>query len=134
MKSKAPLALMEQIIMVLVFAVAATACVRVFVYSSQLSRRAAVKDAAIVEAQNTAEALKCCGGNFEEALRMLEGSREENGGIVKETEGPDGTALFVHIQKMDSGLPLLGMAEIVVSEEDGSCLYRLETAWQEESA
>ena len=36
-RSKAPLALMEQLIMILVFAAAAAVCVRAFVYASQLS-------------------------------------------------------------------------------------------------
>lgn len=37
-RSKAPLALMEQLIMILVFAAAAAVCVRAFVYASQLSK------------------------------------------------------------------------------------------------
>lgn len=38
MRSKAPLALMEQLVMVLVFALAAALCVQVFVLSGQTSR------------------------------------------------------------------------------------------------
>lgn len=37
-RSKAPLALMEQIIMILVFALASAVCLQAFVYADRLSR------------------------------------------------------------------------------------------------
>ena len=58
MRSKAPLALMEQLVMVLVFALAAALCVQVFVLSSRTSRWNESRDRAVVEAQNAAELLK----------------------------------------------------------------------------
>ena len=58
MKSRAPLALMEQIVMVLVFALAAAICLQAFVASGKLSRQAEERGRAVVEAQNMAEALK----------------------------------------------------------------------------
>lgn len=58
MKSKAPLALMEQIVMVLVFALTAALCLRMFVLADQLSRKYAATDRAVLEAQNAAEWLK----------------------------------------------------------------------------
>ena len=54
MRSKAPLALMEQLVMVLVFALAAALCVQVFVLSYQTSRRNEARDRAVLEAQNAA--------------------------------------------------------------------------------
>lgn len=62
MKSKAPLALMEQLVMVLVFALAAALCVRGFVLSERISRRGEARDMAMIAAQNAAEALKGTGG------------------------------------------------------------------------
>ncbi|MEI3306106.1 MAG: hypothetical protein V8R40_08850 [Dysosmobacter sp.] len=47
MRSKAPLALMEQLVMVLVFALAAALCVQVFVLSGQTSRWNAARDRAL---------------------------------------------------------------------------------------
>ena len=44
MRSKAPLVLMEQLVMVLVFALAAALCVQVFVLSDQTSRNYAARD------------------------------------------------------------------------------------------
>ena len=63
MRSKAPLVLMEQLVMVLVFALAAALCVQVFVLSDQTSRNYAARDRAAVAAQNAAEQLKGCGGD-----------------------------------------------------------------------
>ena len=58
MKSKAPLVLMEQLVMVLVFALSAAVCLQVFALSGSLSRTCEARDRAAVIAQNAAEALK----------------------------------------------------------------------------
>ena len=39
MKNKAPLSLMEQLIMLLVFALSVALCLQIFVFSAQISRR-----------------------------------------------------------------------------------------------
>ena len=51
MRSKTPLALMEQVIMVLVFALAAALCLRAFVLSDRISRDCEERDRAIMAAQ-----------------------------------------------------------------------------------
>lgn len=58
MKSKAPLVLMEQLVMVLVFALSAAVCLQVFALSGGLSRTCEARDRAVVIAQNAAETLK----------------------------------------------------------------------------
>lgn len=58
MKSKAPLVMMEQIVMVLVFALAAALCLQTFVLSGKMSKMTEVKNRAVVEAQNAAETIK----------------------------------------------------------------------------
>lgn len=58
MRSRAPLVLMEQVVMILVFALAAALCVQVFVYADRTSRYHESRDRAIVEAQNAAESIK----------------------------------------------------------------------------
>ena len=60
-RSKTPLALMEQMVMVLVFALAAALCVQVFVLSDRTSRYGEARDRALLEAQSAAEALKSGG-------------------------------------------------------------------------
>ena len=51
MRSKAPLALMEQVVMVLVFALATALCLQVFVFSNQVSKRNAAIDHAVLDAK-----------------------------------------------------------------------------------
>ena len=55
MRSKTPLALMEQMVMVLVFALAAALCLQVFVVTDRMSERNKDIDHAVLLAQNTAE-------------------------------------------------------------------------------
>lgn len=71
MRSKSPLALMEQVIMVLVFALAAALCLRVFVFSELASTRNESVDRAVVECQNAAEFLKSTGLPANEAQQEL---------------------------------------------------------------
>ena len=54
MRSKTPLALMEQVIMVLVFALAAALCLQVFLVSGQMSEKNRDTDNAVLLAQNAA--------------------------------------------------------------------------------
>lgn len=58
MKSKAPLAMMEQIVMVLVFALAAALCLQTFVLSGKISKKTEAKNRAVTEVQNAAEIVK----------------------------------------------------------------------------
>ena len=58
MRSKAPLVMMEQLVMVLVFALTAALCVQVFVLSEKLSVKASATDKAALTAQNVAERMK----------------------------------------------------------------------------
>ena len=52
MKSKAPLALMEQLVMVLVFALAAALCVQAFFASDRMSRQGEARDRAVLLADS----------------------------------------------------------------------------------
>ena len=64
MRSKAPLALMEQMIMVLVFALAAALCLRVFVSADSSSQQRELRDRALTEGQSMAELTKANSGNL----------------------------------------------------------------------
>ena len=54
MKSRAPLVMMEQLVMVLVFALAAAVCVRIFALSDRLSLENETRDRAVAAVQNAA--------------------------------------------------------------------------------
>lgn len=136
MRSKAPLALMEQVIMVLVFALAAALCLRCFVWADQRSRRDEARDRAIVEAQSMAEVVKSAGGDLDAAARRYGGAREGANWVLSfdedwERDAAD-PAYLVRAVPQDAGGPLLGRALIVassVSTEDVLCV--LPVAWQE---
>lgn len=58
MKSKASLTLMEQLVMIPVFALAAAVCLQVFAGAQRISLETAKREAAMVVTQNAAELLK----------------------------------------------------------------------------
>ena len=60
MRSKASLFLMEQLIMVLVFALAAALCLQVFVRAEEISLESARRDEAVIVARNAAELVCEC--------------------------------------------------------------------------
>jgi hypothetical protein len=140
MRSKAPLALMEQLVMILVFALAAALCVQVFVLADQTSRRHEEQDRALIEAQNAAEMLKCVHGDFEEAARRYGGTWNGLmwGWSLDETwtaaDGESPLAYHVLVTPGESDVPLLGTAEIAVYTAEGEILAALPVAWQESAA
>ena len=136
MRSRSPLMLMEQLIMVLVFALAAALCLKGFALADQLSRYGADRDRAVLEAQSAAEAVKACGGDLERVAGICGGSWN---GVTwersydeewRETPGEPG-AYQLLATPLPSGQRLLGMAEISVRRADGTLLFQITTAWQE---
>ena len=72
-RSRAPLALMELTVMLLVFALAAALCIQAFVASSRQAGENGARDTALRLAQTAAETLKASGGSAAEAqLRAAE--------------------------------------------------------------
>lgn len=124
MKNRTSLVLMEQLVMVLVFALAAALCLTVFVEADQISRETMHRDEAVLLAQNGAEVLKSCSGDVEKAAAILGGSPTVNG-LSMESGG-----YFGQITVVDSGVPGLGQAHIHIYLED-DLIFTLQTAWQE---
>ena len=118
MRSKAPLALMEQAVMLLVFALAAALCVRIFVSADQLFRRNEARDRAVLEAQNAAETLKRSGG-------IIEMSYDAD---WQPTEGE--AAYRLTTACTESPNAYLWTAEVTVSASDGTVLFTLPVAGQ----
>ena len=136
MKRKASLILMEQLVMVLVFAVAAALCVQVFVFSGQTSRRNEARDRAVLEAQNAAEALKAGSeAYFEERNAGLSGNTgytlyyDENWQSVAPGSGDD---VYLLVTASERASEYLWRGTIVVYGADGEDLFRLPVAWQAE--
>lgn len=122
MRSKAPLVLMEQLIMVLVFAIAAALCLRLFVTSGKLSQHYADTDMAVQVAQAEAERLKS-------------GKHVWSGGKITiphdENWQPsiENIAYYLYIT-FSQPTPYLAQAHISVCTVDGEELFALPVAWQ----
>ena len=139
MRSKAPLALMEQLIMVLVFALAAALCLQAFVRADTLSREHEQLDEAVRLAQNTAEVYKACTGDQEQVLSRLGGQVEQglwhaqfDANLIL-TDDSDKAAYRAEVFPQPSQVEGLGSAVVSVFLSDGQqAIFSLPLAWQEE--
>lgn len=146
MRSKTPLALMEQVVMVLVFALAAALCVQVFVLSDRVSRENAARDRAMLEAQNAVELLKSTDGTTAERLsRAAEtlGGQYEQGLLYLDydknwnpVDGMDGVYRLT-ASGVSTDVPGMALAQVQVTvggstEETLKVLAILNAAWQTE--
>ena len=138
MKNKAPLALMEQLIMLLVFALAAALCLRVFVNASRLSQYCRMRSHGITVAQNAAEALKDTGGDLETCAARYGGTLDRDTWILtfdsdwQPTDSADAT-FFIRTSLAEDGIPLLGTADILVEKATGEELVGFSVSWQEDA-
>lgn len=119
MRSKTPLVLMEQLVMVLVFAMAAAICLQVFGLSDRLSKENEARAEAALLAQNTAEELK---SSYGEALLDWE---EADGIYYMEEEG-----YRVQVQAAETEISGLRKVELQVLQEE-EVLFEIPVAWQE---
>lgn len=149
MRSKAPLTLMEQVMMVLVFALAAALCIQVFVFSGQTSRRNEARDRAVLEVQNAAETLKAVGEVGGDMGYVLEAAAQQMGGEVSQgllwldydqnwqpVYGEDAARNGVY-RLTAQGIPAevdgLYKAIVMVDADKGEdVLFQLEVVWQAE--
>lgn len=115
MKNRASLVLMELLIMLLIFALAAALCLQIFVRADQISRETARRDQAVVMAQNAAETVKACGGDLQKAAGLLD---------------PEEDGLTLEMEAVPTGISGLGRAVIRVTES-GETVFSLTVAWQE---
>ena len=143
MRSKSPLALMEQVIMVLVFALAAALCLQVFAFSNQASRRNAAIDRAVTLCQTAAETLNAAGGDMayaqEKAMAKLGGTVSQgmwyvcydgDWNVVEDDGSSDVYRLMAHGRPASvDGLQLANIWAIEV--DSGEELFSMSVAWQE---
>lgn len=112
MKHKVSLLLMEQLVMILVFFLAAALCLQVFAKADAISAETARRDQAVILARNASELLKASGGDYAAA----------------EALSRDGYQVTVF--SLPSPVPKLACAEIQVSFAE-KLLFSLEVGWQE---
>lgn len=144
MRSKAPLLLMEQMVMLLVFALAAAICLQAFVKSDGLSGASEDRDRAVTLCQEAAEAVRHSGGDPKHALTRAAELLDTTYGGYSETYplqinySADWTrsesreyAYCLRACGLESGVPGLCKALVKVSDStDTRTLFEIEVAWQ----
>ncbi len=133
-RSKAPLALMGQLLVVLFFAIAAAICLQAFAKSEMISEQSENRDHASRICQNAAETLKSVYGDLEAAREIIGGSVEGDSLVIRYDkdwkEDTNGTNQLL-IKLTDSSEEGLGKADLTVTDTDGQELFGLSCAWQE---
>ena len=124
MKNKAPLALIEQIIMLLILAVAVAICLQVFLWADRQADENTRMDSALQQVQNTAEVLKSQGGDLAAAAQIAGGSVADGLWLQQYAD------YIITVTPQDSGDSFLGMATIT-AETDGVLLTQLTVCYQE---
>lgn len=150
MKSKAPLVLMEQMVMLLVFALAAALCLQAFVKSDEISLKSQAKSNAAIEAQNVAELLRHSGGSLDHAFgetaqkqggSYVEGGSEEESRLEifydhewKAAKEGDYLLTVQSIPASEKGLQKVQVQvfDLTSVPEEKEILFALETAWLKE--
>lgn len=137
-KSKAPLVLMEQVIMVLVFSLAAALCVQAFALSGTISKKLVKRDHAMAVSQTMAETIKACGGNMARAQKEL-GGRIDGETLTLSYDADwnqvsdEKLAVYFAIFKQTKMEQLCGHGQVSVTERESQKeLFSLEIVWQEE--
>lgn len=148
-RSRVTLVLMEQVLMLLAFALAAALCVQTFVYASRQSIYNEERDQAVQMAQTAAEIMKSTGGSAEQAQLA---AAERMGGQV--LQGDWQVFYDSEWREVPSGMPFRYCLRVVAEPTglEGFCkanvrvvagagengtqevLFQLTAAWQEVSA
>lgn len=124
MRSKAPLALIELSVMLLVLCVAAALCLHAFLWAQETALENTRRDTAMAHIQSAAEVLKHCGGDFEAASKQHGGSWDGAAWVIRE----DGYTVRAVPEDTDS--KYLGKAALEVMWEE-EILTSLQVCWQE---
>jgi hypothetical protein len=122
--------------MLLVFAIAAALCLRVFVWSGMRAEYVSQRDAALIKTQSAAEVLKNVKGDFGVASKRYGGNLDGDEWVIwydtdwNECAAGGEYCLRAAIEGED--VPYLGKAKIELSMSNGDVLSELSTCWQEE--
>ena len=134
-ESKAPLVLMEQVIMVLVFALVAALCIQAFVLSRTLSVQMTERDHAMNVSQTLAETVKAYGGDLKAVSEKLHG--ESDGMQVQFFYDDDwniaqkADASFQVVFEQESGEGFCKNGRIMVLDASGEHeISSMKIAWQ----
>ena len=128
MKSRSVLTQIEFTIMILIFAVSAAVCLKIFTYADTYSERNAEKNNAQIILQSSAELIKSESGNFALCAEISGGEADESSWVIIYDDGS-----FMKAVRVASENPLLGKAKLQFCKNNET-ISALEIAWQEENA
>ena len=115
MKDKAPLALIEIVIMILIFALAAALCLKAFVWANEQSETIALRDEAALAVQNGAELIKSSKGDAD---------------VMEMINSADFNGFSLCAEILDINTPGLGTAAVTAAGEDGKEIFAVQIYWQ----
>lgn len=137
MKNKAPLALIELTVMILIFSLAAALCLQAFAWSDLKSSEISERDKAMLQAETAAEVLKACRGDFSEAAELLYGTCDGEDTLTvyfdEEWLASDEETAHARLDavKKEDNENLLGTAEISVWNGKEENIFCMDVCWQE---
>ena len=139
-RSKAPLSLMEQLIMVFVFAFAAAVCLQAFVYSDNLSKNGTAREMAATRATEVAEVCKAYRGDLEQAASRLEATLvpTDAGNGLEMTYADDGLRVVLDTPTTETVTADAAIQKAKVSvweipkegQQEEAPIYTMTVAWQ----
>lgn len=135
MKNRSFLSILEQLCMILIFAIAAALCLRGFSFANDISRDRDLLDHAVVSAQNAAEVIKSTKGDLLSVSNTLCGSINEGSLTVFYDENGfptnDGStsAYKLTVTPINSAHPLTGSASIIITQNT-DVIFDLTVIWQ----
>lgn len=130
MKNKSTLLLVELLVMVLVFALAAALCLQAFTWAQLKSRENRDRDRAYVQLQTAAELLKHHRGDYDAAAAQLGGVWD--GDSLQASCDEEGTFTLQALPVQPDTKGLAG-ALLQVLRDDGTVIAELTVYWQEVS-
>ena len=138
MKSRATLSLTEMLIMVMIFAMAAAACLKVFAWADARSAEIETTDFAVLQVSNAAEVMEQARGDYARAAALLEAEESAGGGLqIRYDENrercADGGAFRLVVLPVNSVVELMGEAQVSMMKGD-TVIYSLTVCWQEAAA
>ena len=128
MKNKSYLLLLEQMCMILVFALAAALTLQGFALSGKTIRESRTLENASLAAQNMAEVLKQSEGDLTCAAEILGCTADSASHRLIYIDEENRFTLTAVLTETEN--PLLGSAQIRAEAEDGGMIYSLRVCWQ----
>jgi len=140
-QSRSTLFLMEQLVVIFIFAICSVVCISIYVESYLIGKSSLEVNNAIRVAGNAAESYISAGGDIYYVAQFLGGINDQTdykGNLVVyyndqwESSGKEQASYILRITKTDNPAPSLIIAEVTVSRADGENLFDMTIAARED--